>query len=644
MPTFTGTQKMKGGTLSYGERDPLTGTRYEEFTPDPVAAAVAAPKPNAGDIYKGLIPDTDKTQDDAYADYENILKLQNQPVDENDIRAKTMERFQAEIDALNQVYAEKKAEERVRGEGRLGSSAAIQARRGLLGSDFGGAQTEKVSDYNQSIQDSIDAEKASKISSILSTVRKDASDEIAAKTAARKAGAQEYITYLAGAAERKTARVSDTVKNVLLNQIEADDNLFKELATMLGVSTQVVKAQYEEQKAAQAGEVEKPVVVAPGSSIFDPVTGKFIGTAPDKPADNKPITAEVGDTLLQYDSKTGSWKSIYTAPSSGSSNQKIVKIDGVDYVQNEDGSFTKPTLPDAVPSAEKVQKATEVISSIDAILNNADLSKAIGPRSSAVPEILRSGARNDVEAAIKALIAGVAIENLSLLKGPMSDKDVAFIKEASSGLNTNMSEEGFKARLTQLKNKFQEIKDRAATENQGDDIDSFLESFNQPLSMGVNGSTVSGIPDGSRVKTVIGEGIATGIQNGSSKWKWGYDFVLNGGKGANVPAPFNGTVVFAGMNKGFGNQVKVRLSDGSEIWLSHLDALNVKPGQKITKGTIIGKQGNTGALLSSSGRELTPQQIASGRGTHLDITVKKSDGKYMTSKQVAELLKTSKLT
>lgn len=141
---------------------------------------------------------------------------------------------------------------------------------------------------------------------------------------------------------------------------------------------------------------------------------------------------------------------------------KIVDINGVDYWQNADGSITQPVLPDTVPTQDKVEKADNVISQIDAILNNPNLNKAIGPVSSQWPQILRSGERNDVDAAIKSLIAGVAIENLSLLKGPMSDKDVAFIKEASSGLNTNMSEQGFRDRLNLLRNKFQEIKDRAS--------------------------------------------------------------------------------------------------------------------------------------------------------------------------------------
>lgn len=148
-------------------------------------------------------------------------------------------------------------------------------------------------------------------------------------------------------------------------------------------------------------------------------------------------------------------------------NGKLVTINGKNYIQNQDGSFSEPSLPDAIPTGEKVQKATDVIDQIDAILNNPNLNSAIGPVDSQWPSILRSGARNDVDAAIQQLIAGVAIENLSLLKGPMSDKDVAFIKQASSGLNTNMSEEGFRNRLLQLRSKFEEIRGKATTEDSG---------------------------------------------------------------------------------------------------------------------------------------------------------------------------------
>jgi len=180
------------------------------------------------------------------------------------------------------------------------------------------------------------------------------------------------------------------------------------------------------------------------------------------------FTVEKGDDgslYAVYTNKTnpdGTAKFEKIVQGTKSSEFKTYKVNGEDYVLDASGNLVKPNLPTA-PTTEKVAKADEVITQIDNILNNPDLSKAIGPVSSNIPEFMRSGARNDVDAAINQLVAGVAIENLSLLKGPMSDKDVQFIKQASSGLNTNMSEEGFKARLQQLKDKFQEIKDKAAS-------------------------------------------------------------------------------------------------------------------------------------------------------------------------------------
>jgi len=78
-----------------------------------------------GDIYKGLIPSNDQALDDAYSQYGDTLKRDLEPIDEAAIRRRTLEQFQAEVDALNKVYANKIAEERVCGEGRLGSNRVI---------------------------------------------------------------------------------------------------------------------------------------------------------------------------------------------------------------------------------------------------------------------------------------------------------------------------------------------------------------------------------------------------------------------------------------------------------------------------------------------------------------------------------------
>jgi len=163
------------------------------------------------------------------------------------------------------------------------------------------------------------------------------------------------------------------------------------------------------------------------------------------------------------------------------------------------------------------------------------------------------------------------------------------------------------------------------------------KGFSQPLSMGLKGSNVSGIQDFSRVTTTLGSGTATGIESGSDLWKWGYDFVLEGGKGAPVKVPFGGKVVQVdtghkpGEDNSFGNRVKIQMPDGREVWFSHLDSVaSLREGQTIRPGTLIGTQGNTGSTIARNG----------GTGVHLDITMKKPEGGYFTSQEVASFFNT----
>jgi LAS superfamily LD-carboxypeptidase LdcB len=267
------------------------------------------------------------------------------------------------------------------------------------------------------------------------------------------------------------------------------------------------------ERADKAASANQPIEIG-GNLVRKKADGSYesVYSAPAKPSEGFTL----GEGQKRYDA-TGNL--IASGPDKTVANEgiKIVKIDGTDYQMNADGSLTKPSVPDSAPTTEKVAKADDVIFKIDGLLNNANLSKAIGPVSSNVPNILRSGARNDVDAAIKQLIAGVAIENLALLKGPMSDKDVAFIKEASSGLNTNMSEEGFKAQLTALKNKFQEIKNKAQTASTPSGADDPLGLFSKPLSnVGKNGS-INKIQIGNKPVSV-NQAIATPLQQADAEF------------------------------------------------------------------------------------------------------------------------------
>lgn len=158
-------------------------------------------------------------------------------------------------------------------------------------------------------------------------------------------------------------------------------------------------------------------------------------------------------------------------------------------------------------------------------------------------------------------------------------------------------------------------------------ISSYGGDFNSPLSMGGNGSDVSGIKNQTKVSTIIGNGVATGIEAGSKYWKYGLDLALAGGRGAPVKAPASGKVISAKKDGNWGNSVKIQLADGRVVRLSHLDNINVKVGQTIPAGTVVGGQGNTGKTYGKT-------------GIHVDVTIYDKNGKPLSSKQVASLLNT----
>lgn len=181
----------------------------------------------------------------------------NMTIDEAAIRQKKLDEFQAEIDAVNSIYAEKKRVAQIEGQGRLGSDAAIQARRGMIASTFGGAVTNKVEDANTAVINSIESEKQAAITAIISNAKKAATDEIANKTAARKAGAEEYLKYLGEAATRKDTRISDAVRSLISGGLTPDDVAMKTLADQLGVTLQQFKTAYTQAKTTNDAAVKK---------------------------------------------------------------------------------------------------------------------------------------------------------------------------------------------------------------------------------------------------------------------------------------------------------------------------------------------------------------------------------------------------
>ena len=84
---------------------------------------------------------------------------------------------------------------------------------------------------------------------------------------------------------------------------------------------------------------------------------------------------------------------------------------------------------------------------------------------------------------------------------------------------------------------------------------------------------------------------------GTSKHHDGMDFAAP--RGTSVYATGDGTVIDAGWNSGYGNAIDINNGYGYTTRFAHLSEILVKPGQKVKRGDLIGKVGNTGKSTGS---------------------------------------------
>lgn len=225
----------------------------------------------AGDVYTGLVNPT-TPEDQAILDAEEKAyqagQTQTTAPDESQIRADTLSKFQSEIDALDRLYAQKKADITTQytkiGNERVGETGAIQARRGLIGSDFGTQATQNVVSANQqelnAAQEKVDAELQAAKESILSQVRVQADKDYTDKLKAYQEGANATVEYLKSKKDRSTANTNAAIKNAILRGVDIsnpEDPYVIQLAKSLGVVPENLSTSYKAQKATYEAEQKK---------------------------------------------------------------------------------------------------------------------------------------------------------------------------------------------------------------------------------------------------------------------------------------------------------------------------------------------------------------------------------------------------
>lgn len=98
------------------------------------------------------------------------------------------------------------------------------------------------------------------------------------------------------------------------------------------------------------------------------------------------------------------------------------------------------------------------------------------------------------------------------------------------------------------------------------------------------------------VLPISGSYVSTGYQASSSLWSsgshTGVDF--HAASGTTVHSVGMGTVVEAGWGGAYGNQVVIKMNDGTYTQYGHLSSIGVSVGQQVTPGQQIGLSGATG--------------------------------------------------
>ncbi|GAA3767214.1 M23 family metallopeptidase [Streptomyces phyllanthi] len=98
------------------------------------------------------------------------------------------------------------------------------------------------------------------------------------------------------------------------------------------------------------------------------------------------------------------------------------------------------------------------------------------------------------------------------------------------------------------------------------------------------------------VAPITGSYVSTGYKSGGAVWSsgshTGIDF--HASSGTAVHAVGSGTVVEAGWGGAYGNEIVIKMDDGTFTQYGHLSSIGVSVGQKVTPGQQIGLSGATG--------------------------------------------------
>lgn len=361
-----------------------------------------------------------------------------QTIDEASVRQQEMDKIQQQINAINAVYASELARAQTEGQRAIQQQQAISTVRGGAGSDFARAEQSNVESANQQVYNAIEAERAAKVTDLMTKGQANAEAKIASLKAERESARQ---TMLAGQKE-KTSQLETYAQNLATAGVTWD-NLDETTKTLL-------RQEYgTEGNAKSVYESLKPSIAE--------ITAE-------------PITKLIGKTLYQYNPDTGKWDVAISTPTvisgaitGGASGEYTPGVNPtvdnwVKAINSGTAKLTnvpanlKNSVVNALSTVEPESKASELktsaLSSAQELLRkmqSGEGTSAVGKSRVFGVQYLPGTAAKNFQIQFNNLKSLLSLENVKYLKGQgqVSDAERRLLAEAAAKLELSQSEGEF---------------------------------------------------------------------------------------------------------------------------------------------------------------------------------------------------------
>lgn len=386
---------------------------------------------------------------DQYKDYYSNLKTNFTSGDENAIREAERARVQEQLNSVEAMAGSQRGDQIVENKQNSGRTRSILSASGLGGSGRGLAKTTETEKYNQKQLQDIENAKQAKIAALLAGVDDRASKAI---EAARQEAKGNFEAKLKFDKENVDAAKQSAIEFAKLGvtQDKLDPKDIEDIMSQTGMSKLELDALWN-------GNLPDSMKTQYQDVTTQSANGNATLTRVGHNPQTGEVTKQVYDLGIPYTDVAKGDVQKY-----GKDGLMIVYPNGTHKVlvgSSDNTSSTNTIGSTTATNPMNDQKKLELTTLIDELRSDTTKGKgnAIGASFAKIVPFGESLGlqpnRAAFEAKLNTLKSNLTLDNLKLLKGAMSDKDLLFLNSVGSSLDTNMSEVAFNKELDRLKTK-----------------------------------------------------------------------------------------------------------------------------------------------------------------------------------------------